>query len=560
MDWMTSAMNKPSVSPRPWERARLGHWSLVIGHSLDRVLIAVLLLLALSARLIPGPRTVDDAYITFRYARNLVEGVGFVYNPGERVLGTTTPLYTLLMAGLALATGSRDFPTLALAVNALAGALSVGLLYGLGKRFAGHRAPATAAALLWAVAPFSVTFAVGGMETDLTVALLLAASYAHLTDRPHTMAALSALALLARPDTAILLGLLWLDLILTQTRKRQLVGVWREGLIALALLAPWLIFGTLYLGSPLTGSIAAKSAAYRLPPEADFVRLLQHYATPFFEHKALPPVGVFVVFALYCALCALGGLNALRRERRTWPLIAYPFVYFAVFALANPLLFRWYLSPPLPFYFLLILTGAWVTAGDAVKPITRYLKRDAQYSTPATKNSQFAIRNSQFAIFALFAVAALALTLNAWDLHPDHGPDRPAPEMAWFKLELLYAQAADDVLSHAAPGDTLCAGDIGVLGYRTGLRILDTVGLVTPEATHHYPADPDIYVINYAIPAELVLALDPDYVVILEVYGRRGLLPDPRFQARYRLLEKFEADIYGSDGMLIFARNTTTGK
>jgi hypothetical protein len=53
-----------------------------------------------------------------------------------------------------------------------------------------------------------------------------------------------------------------------------------------------------------------------------------------------------------------------------------------------------------------------------------------------------------------------------------------------------------------------------------------------------------------------LLALDPDFVVILEVYGRMGLLPDPRFQARYRLLEKFETDIYGSDGMLIFTRQS----
>jgi len=40
----------------------------------------------------------DDAFITFRYADNLAAGHGFVYNIGEHVLGTTTPLFTLLLA------------------------------------------------------------------------------------------------------------------------------------------------------------------------------------------------------------------------------------------------------------------------------------------------------------------------------------------------------------------------------------------------------------------------------------------------------------------------------
>ena len=40
------------------------------------LLIASLVTLALLARLVPGERMVDDAYITFRYARNLVEGAG----------------------------------------------------------------------------------------------------------------------------------------------------------------------------------------------------------------------------------------------------------------------------------------------------------------------------------------------------------------------------------------------------------------------------------------------------------------------------------------------------
>src|SRR4051812_32934819 len=43
---------------------------------------------------IPG----DDAYITYRYARNLAEGNGFVFNLGERVQSTTTPLLTILLA------------------------------------------------------------------------------------------------------------------------------------------------------------------------------------------------------------------------------------------------------------------------------------------------------------------------------------------------------------------------------------------------------------------------------------------------------------------------------
>jgi hypothetical protein len=500
--------------------------------SIDVLILVGLLIVALAARLIPGPRMVDDAHITFRYARHIVEGVGFVYNPGERVLGTTTPLYTLLLAGLSLLTGSPDFPRLAYLTNALTGALAVGLLYLLGRRFTGHRLPAAGVALLWAVAPYGVTFAIGGMETELTIALLLGVAYAHVTERPYAMAALSALAVLARPDTALLLVLVWLSLLLA----RKAIP-WREGLLAAAILAPWLIFSTWYFGSPLTNSIAAKSVTYRLPPEANLVRLIQHYSTPFFEQAVLGKFWQLAGFFVYLLLAAVGSLRALRRERRFWPIALYPYLYFLVFAIANPLLFRWYFSPPMPFYFLLIVSGVWALAQDLGAALESRLGRAVPYVT-----------------LALFLVAALATTLNAWTLHPDHGPERPAPEMAWFKLELLYRRAADVVRAHAEPKDTLCAGDIGVLGYYTRLPILDTVGLVTPQATRHYPANPEIYVINYAIPADLVLDLDPDHIVILEVYGRLGLLPDERFQARYQLLETLETDIYGSDGMLIFTR------
>ncbi|MFU8773799.1 MAG: hypothetical protein ACNA8H_15435, partial [Anaerolineales bacterium] len=42
----------------------------------------------------------DDPFITYRYAHNLADGMGFVYNPNEHVLSTTTPLFTIVLASL----------------------------------------------------------------------------------------------------------------------------------------------------------------------------------------------------------------------------------------------------------------------------------------------------------------------------------------------------------------------------------------------------------------------------------------------------------------------------
>src|SRR5258708_17172329 len=80
----------------------------------------IIAFVAVLARVIPTPRTIDDAFITFRYARNLLSGNGFVFNPGQHVLGTTTPLYTLLLAVLAALTHTTNYPRLPLLVYTLA--------------------------------------------------------------------------------------------------------------------------------------------------------------------------------------------------------------------------------------------------------------------------------------------------------------------------------------------------------------------------------------------------------------------------------------------------------
>jgi hypothetical protein len=49
-----------------------------------------------------------------------------------------------------------------------------------------------------------------------------------------------------------------------------------------------------------------------------------------------------------------------------------------------------------------------------------------------------------------------------------------------------------------------------------------------------------------------VLAERPEFIVILEVYGRNTLAQDARFQESYRVWRSYPTDIYGSTAMQVF--------
>ncbi len=531
-----------------------------------RLLPIAIVLLALAARLLPGPRTIDDAYITFRYARNLLAGEGFVYNAGERVLGTTTPLYGGLMAGIGLFTGGADapFPEIALAANAIFDALTCLLFLHLGRQLDRPLA-GTGAALTWAILPFSVTFAIGGMETSLFVLLLTGLAAAHLEGRRVLTAFLAALALLTRPDAALLvlpIGIdrlasfriirgtgscppesahkgrcyVFSDRFLFQLRNtkyaiRTLLPELTAFLLPLLL---WLIPATLYYGSPIPGSISAKSAAYLVPADAAFTRLTQHYATPFMDNLTLGIAGIGLGVVLYPFL----SLIAIRRYPRLWPWLAFPWLWYAAYVIAHPLIFRWYLTPPLPAYIFGIFLGMETILGDL------QLSRGSRS------------RWVRAATVGLILIP-VGLTLRGWALSPDHGLTRPAPDMAWYALELKYRAAAEylaPIIAASPQPVVVAAGDIGTLGYLLPAKILDTLGLISPEAIPYYPTRPEYHANAYAVAPDLIADLQPDYVVLLEVYGRLGLFKDARFQAQYELVHVVETDIYDSAGMLIFER------
>jgi hypothetical protein len=507
-----------------------------------------IILVAIFARTLPGARTIDDSFITFRYARNILAGDGFVYNPGEHVLGTTTPLYTGLMVLLGLFSGteSAPFPHIALVTNAIFDAITCFILLKLGEKF-GSLWIGISTSLIWAILPFSVTFAIGGLETSLYVMLLTVTTYNHLNKRHVLVAIFGALSFLARPDALILIGPILLDRFLSilVDKIRSIENVIKFSIQEfLAFVTPvflWIGFAYLYFGNPVPNSITAKTAAYQLAPNSAFIRLLQHFATPFMGNLTFGTPWIQIGIILYPFLFLIGARKAWQITHRTWPWLVYPWLYLVTYAIANPLIFRWYLTPPLPAYIFTILLGLDKFLSDILTSIKKKVE--------IFPTIEWIIKLSIVIIFPL------TLSLRGWSIRPDHGLRRPSPKMAWYQLELIYHQAANyllDEFGKSSSSSTIAAGDVGVLGYFTSARILDTVGLNSPEAISYYPLSPELYVNAYAVSPDLIHDKQPEYVVLLEVYGREGLFKDPRFLENYHLIHKIPTDIYDSDGMLIF--------
>ena len=202
-------------------------------------------------------------------------------------------------------------------------------------------------------------------------------------------------------------------------------------------------------------------------------------------------------------------------------------------------MFRWYLAPPLPALMLTIVIGAWTL-------ISRPLH--------GTRALRFAP-----VIVGLFGLIWIGSSLNAWAIHPDQGPDRPAPKMAWNALELLYQQMGEhlhDDLKVTAQ-TRVASADIGTIGYFSHATIVDTIGLVTPELTRYYPIDRSLIASdqNYAIPPQLIYDTQPDYLVTMEGFVREGLAKQTQFQSEYQLITAYPFNVYGT-AMQLYKKQT----
>jgi hypothetical protein len=209
--------------------------------------------------------TLDDAYISFRYSRNLVRGLGLVYNPGEYVKGYSNTLYTFAMALPELL--GRDPIWLA----KLIGLAAFGIVCTLGYRlYASDPSPEVRDRGTWFVAlcavstPLAVHF-MNGLETASYTALVMAAVLARLREQRSGGAPWSALLFCAviwsRPEGIALFGAMALHDAALRVRTRTLSA--RDLLFYAApavAYASELGLSQLYYGDPLPQTFRAKVA------------------------------------------------------------------------------------------------------------------------------------------------------------------------------------------------------------------------------------------------------------------------------------------------------------
>ncbi len=287
------------------------------------------------------PWTVDDAFITFRYARHLAEGRGLQWNPGD----TPAEGFTSLLWVLVSVIPHRfhiDVPAFAKVVSlvalgcsaALAALVAWHLLRDAGRDL--RLVVGGATALVVAAHPMTAVHASSGMETALFTCLATALAYSAVSYRAFpsrrgawSLALLSLLLGLARPEGNLLAGTVLVGLTIAQAGRGNGIGLVRPVLLA------YVIPGSIYF--------VARWAFYGL--------LLP---LPFYIKSSAGWEGVDQVIGFYRHavgwICLPALLGFLSFWRRTWPLALATLLH-SIFYLkpAHMMGFSWrYLYPCFP--------------------------------------------------------------------------------------------------------------------------------------------------------------------------------------------------------------------
>lgn len=523
----------------------------------------------------PQPPQVDDAYISYRYADNLVAGHGLVYNPGERVEGFSNLLWTLLIAaGVALGASATD---VAYVLGLVSGTLALiaAFAYASTAVDESRRWIATVApALLLSWIGFAA-WTLSGLETPLFTAAVAATLAAAARGRIGAATAMALVASATRPEgpllAAVVLGahgiagppsdrrrVVWLALLfagaiaaLTAFRLSYYgspvpntfytkvgTGAWISGL---GDLAAFLFGSTLPLLVPavwgaLRDRVCRTGVVWALAMGAYIVSI---GGDAFQYHRFWVPV------YLVLAVCAARALIVQRETKRDWlrelPLWAFVAAA-AVWSLISP-------------------RAAFLVVGAlAIAAIAGFWGRRVQAATALTSafvGALLAVVLSapwlDDAAFARWAVVSARLLGTA--------PPPPAAQGAWRFMtaaSLLAGPAsgrsrADNlrstllarsdhlrraeastrrVMERRRSGESIeliAATAIGKVGYDLPLPVLDMLGLVDAHIARsppHKPSRPVLWLAGHVrTDADYVFRRKPDYIFLPQAWSTPLRLP-----------------------------------
>jgi arabinofuranosyltransferase len=240
---------------------------------------------------------IDDAYITFRMARNLASGVGYVYNAGESVEASTSLTWPLLLS--VFYTFTSAVPEIASALGALFAALALVVAFQALQDFGCSGGAAVVGVALVGIMPPYWLAAAAGLEGGL-YSLLLALNVALFRDRRHAAAIVGGLLFATRPEGAAVFAILWGLKLLhrwcsNRSDKADHGPHWTPLMVWLAIVGGITAWRLLAFGSPLPNSVIAKSVPITTEILAMGATYLADFATAFPHWVAALAVG-----ALFC--------------------------------------------------------------------------------------------------------------------------------------------------------------------------------------------------------------------------------------------------------------------
>jgi hypothetical protein len=407
----------------------------------------------------------DDPFITYRYAANLQHGLGFVYNPNEHVLSTTTPLFTILLE--LFGNLWPDLPHLARMIGAFSLASGGIFLWDLGHAW---KVPLAGWAGLLLYPTFPLLLGTLGSETPLYLAFCLGAFSFYSRQRYSLTALCVALATLTRPDGILLAFILAFHYVVWIRRPIP----WRALGLFFGLTIPWFAFAWIYFGSPLPVTLAVKHQQGSMAISQQFapglLSMLEWYA--------------WWPYLLEAGLAAVGLLFVIRSAGHWGLLLAWTALYFLVYWGIGVSGYFWYYAPLVPAFIALLGLGI-------------------------SKLSNFLIPKRVSLVYGIAITLSLVL-VTAQVIHLLQMRQHPYDRLFIDNRLIMYQVVGEWLRDHTPLNSSIGTLEVGMLGFYAQRRMIDFAGLIQPEVSDQFTRyttyeDASIWAVEHYHPDYLVL-------------------------------------------------------